>query len=204
MGALTPPFLESLFSTLEAAQGDAGVEAIVLAGQGGEVVSSSRLRSSSAAQPSDAHALPPPAATPAAGIFCAGMDVAIFRDPGLPALMARREEVVDAFHSLLEAGRMPTVAALQKAALGGACELALACNARVATAGAWAARAGRLALLPCAGNEPMHVLRESHPEFPCCPQAPGSACRRRGWAWCRALAGRSACRAWWACRGRWT
>lgn len=69
-----------------------------------------------------------------AGKFCAGFDINQFASSsgnggGID------DRINDAFVRLIEDGPKPTVAAIQTLALGGGCEVALACNARVATPG---------------------------------------------------------------------
>ncbi|EFN52227.1 hypothetical protein CHLNCDRAFT_59763 [Chlorella variabilis] len=71
--------------------------------------------------------------TGANGRFCAGFDINQFvQSSGGGGIDAH---INDAFCDLIESGPKPTVAAVQTMALGGGCELALACNARVCTPG---------------------------------------------------------------------
>lgn len=82
----------------------------------------------------------------ALGIFSAGADIAEFAvapvEPFLPDLLSR-----------LSRCRVPTVAAIGGAALGGGCELALACDYRIAGRGAsFALPEVQLGLIPGAGG----------------------------------------------------
>ena len=52
---------------------------------------------------------------------------------GFDCMVADRDRVVRCFNDLLETGPKPTVAAVEKAALGGGFEICLACNALVTT-----------------------------------------------------------------------
>lgn len=66
------------------------------------------------------------------GTFCAGFDIHQFGQQGGGGI---DDSINEAFVRLLEDGPKPSVAAVQGLALGGGCEVALACNARVATPG---------------------------------------------------------------------
>lgn len=52
---------------------------------------------------------------------------------GFNALLTARDRFVSTLNSAVEAGRLPTVAAVERVALGGGLEIAMACNAMVAT-----------------------------------------------------------------------
>jgi hypothetical protein len=67
-----------------------------------------------------------------AGKFCAGFDINQFTSNGGGGIDGKINE---AFLDLLECGPKPTVAAIEALALGGGCEVAMACNARVCTPG---------------------------------------------------------------------
>jgi enoyl-CoA hydratase/3-hydroxyacyl-CoA dehydrogenase len=71
------------------------------------------------------------------GKFCAGFDIAQFTksNNGSGGGGGIDDTINNAFVALLEDGPKPTVAAVQGIALGGGCEVAIACNARVATPG---------------------------------------------------------------------
>lgn len=75
-----------------------------------------------------------------AGRFSSGFDIREFAR-GLGASGAAAG-LMDRMHAalctLLEVGPKPTVAALERLALGGGLEIAMACNARVCTPGGWA------------------------------------------------------------------
>ena len=75
----------------------------------------------------------PPPLSAAAGRFCAGFDINQFQGGGGGGGIDDR--INESFCALIESGPKPTVAAVSGMALGGGCELALACNARVATPG---------------------------------------------------------------------
>lgn len=80
---------------------------------------------------------------PTAGRFCAGFDITEFSRPeAMRQLAAALPEVHRSASMLVEGGRKPTVAAIERLALGGGLELAMACNARVCTAGKVAAVLG--------------------------------------------------------------
>ncbi|KAG7669001.1 hypothetical protein Ndes2526B_g00718 [Nannochloris sp. 'desiccata'] len=79
----------------------------------------------------DVHAI---VVTGANGKFCAGFDIAQFANSNNGG-GGIDDKINNAFVALLEDGPKPTVAAIQGIALGGGCEVAIACNARVATPG---------------------------------------------------------------------
>jgi enoyl-CoA hydratase/3-hydroxyacyl-CoA dehydrogenase len=68
------------------------------------------------------------------GKFCAGFDINQFASGGGGG-GGIDDRINDSFVRLLEDGPKPTVAAIQTLALGGGCEVALACNARVCSPG---------------------------------------------------------------------
>ena len=139
--------------------------------------------------------------TGAGGKFSGGFDISQFQKQEGGAAIS--DLVNKSFLDLVETGPKPTVAALSTIALGGGCELAVSCNARVATPGA-----------------PPPPLQMSPPRMPRPPdqhswrscstviatndllQAPKSASRSSLSASSPALAARSACRASSACSAR--
>jgi hypothetical protein len=170
----------------------------------------------------------PPACQPThrpAGKFCAGFDINQFvsASPGSGGGIDGR--INEAFCELLESGPKPTVAAIEAIALGGGCEVALACNARICTPGARAG-GGRPALFcvlrtSCRCQLPAPAAAASrqasssratgvcpattrNPQLPANarPQARPWACRSCPWASSPGLAARSACHARSACRRR--
>lgn len=72
--------------------------------------------------------------TGAGGKFSGGFDISQFQKQEGGAAIS--DLVNKSFLELVETGPKPTVAALSTIALGGGCELAVSCNARVATPGA--------------------------------------------------------------------
>ena len=69
------------------------------------------------------------------GTFCAGFDINQFVASNANGAGIDDGRINNALVELLEDGPKPSVAAIQGVALGGGCEVALACNARVATPG---------------------------------------------------------------------
>ncbi|MER5620117.1 enoyl-CoA hydratase/isomerase family protein [Streptosporangium sp. NPDC002544] len=66
------------------------------------------------------------------GFFCAGADIADWADPG-PVTADRLSRLGTATFARLAALSVPTVALIERSALGGGLELALACDLRVTT-----------------------------------------------------------------------
>jgi enoyl-CoA hydratase len=86
----------------------------------------------------------------ATGMFVAGADVGQLRERTVAESLGRRNARL--FDAVAE-HPYPTVAVVAGAALGGGCELALACDLRVSTADAWwGLPEVRLGILPSAGG----------------------------------------------------
>lgn len=84
------------------------------------------------------------------GMFVAGADVAQLRDRTVDESLGRRNSRL--FQAIAE-HPYPTIAVVAGAALGGGCELALACDLRVSTAEAWwGLPEVRLGIVPSAGG----------------------------------------------------
>lgn len=77
----------------------------------------------------------PPSSSHAADKFCAGFDFTLFGTPQMSSILDTREDALKEMGALLENGPKPTVAAVEGACLGGGCELAMACSARVSAKG---------------------------------------------------------------------
>jgi enoyl-CoA hydratase/3-hydroxyacyl-CoA dehydrogenase len=94
--------------------------------------------------------------TGAGGKFSGGFDISQFQnDSGGPDIS---EMVNTAFLELVETGPKPVVAALSTIALGGGCELAVACHGRIATPSA--SRFARAPALLCKPQPPsLHCCR---------------------------------------------
>ncbi|GFR46239.1 hypothetical protein Agub_g7785 [Astrephomene gubernaculifera] len=67
--------------------------------------------------------------------FCAGFDINQFQNPDAGAGGGIDNTINDSICEVLEGGAKPTVAAIQGVALGGGLEVAMGCNARIATPG---------------------------------------------------------------------
>ena len=65
--------------------------------------------------------------------FCAGFDIAQFASQSPEEVKAAVSGASQTLTAVLETGAKPTVAAIRGVALGGGCEIAVACNARVCT-----------------------------------------------------------------------
>lgn len=63
----------------------------------------------------------------------------------MSSILDTREEALKEMGALLENGPKPTVAAVEGACLGGGCELAMACSARVSAKGEQVCKLGQLA-----------------------------------------------------------
>lgn len=84
------------------------------------------------------------------GIFVSGTDVGALRERTLDDSLARRNSEV---FQQLEEHPWPTVAVVDGPALGGGCELALACDLRLAsTRSLWGLPEVRLGIIPSAGG----------------------------------------------------
>lgn len=192
--------LDSLFAQLRRAQANADVRAIVLTGAGGAFVDVScrptpaRLLAGRAAAAGGApHASFGAPARPsiAAGAFSAGFDFKLFGSPAMESVLAKRQDAVRELAALLEGGAKPTVAAVAGACLGGGCELAMACNARVCAEGTPAFAGGQAGRWHSSSWSAAFAHRHTHalavPTDTRSPpthalQAPPWACPRPGWA----------------------
>jgi enoyl-CoA hydratase/3-hydroxyacyl-CoA dehydrogenase len=103
--------------------------------------------------------------TGANGTFSGGFDITQFKSGGADSNLS--ENVNVGFLDLVETGPKPTVAAISNIALGGGCELAIACNARVATPGT--TLTSRLHLTWCWYNRKLSCNV-------------GAGCRHQNWA----------------------
>lgn len=87
----------------------------------------------------------PPSPSHSVDKFCAGFDFTLFGTPQMSSILDTREEALKEMGALLENGPKPTVAAVEGACLGGGCELAMACSARVSAKGEQVCKLGQLA-----------------------------------------------------------